>query len=208
LTIRAESAADTTLLINLPDGSWVADDDSGGKLNPSITFAKPQSGRYDIFVGTIKNENAPATLIVTELAPKAQAANAGGAPNPNLDPAFGSVNLKGGFNPDPFTKQVTAGGELTTNLGNFQHHVAKAPDFRLNYTADKYILTIRVESGADTTLLINTPDGKWIADDDSGGMLNPSISFNPPMTGRYDIYVGTIGDANAQANLIITELKQ
>ena len=55
------------MLINLPDGTWIADDDSGGNLNPLLKFAKPQSGRYDIWVGTIGKENASAKLIITEL---------------------------------------------------------------------------------------------------------------------------------------------
>ena len=67
LTIYAESKADTTLLINLPDGTWIADDDSGGNLNPLLKFANPQSGQYDIWVGTIGKDTAPAVLKITEL---------------------------------------------------------------------------------------------------------------------------------------------
>ena len=85
--------------------------------------------------------------------------------------------------------------------------VAKAPDFRLNYTAGKFALTIYAESKADTTLLINLPDGKWVADDDSGGNLNPLVKFDKPQSGQYDIWVGTFGKENAPAVLKITELK-
>jgi hypothetical protein len=67
LTFYVRSRADTTLLIRLPDGTWVADDDSDGNLNPVIKLNQPQSGRYDIWVGTFNRGNPAATLYITEL---------------------------------------------------------------------------------------------------------------------------------------------
>ena len=127
--------------------------------------------------------------------------------NPNQPPTYGSVTLKSGFTPDPFMKQVVAGGPNETKLGGVKAFVASAPDFQLNYTAGSLPLTIRVESDADTTLLINLPDGTWVADDDSGGKLNPLLRFAQPQSGRYDIYVGTVGRGNPPALLFITERK-
>jgi hypothetical protein len=129
------------------------------------------------------------------------------AQNIELKPTYGSVRLKAGFLPDPFRKAVIAGGKIKTNLGGVNAYIANAPDFKLYYEAGKYVLTIYVKSDADTTLLINTPDGKWIADDDGGGFPNPLIRFNPPRSGRYDIYIGTVGRDNAPATLYITEQK-
>lgn len=134
-------------------------------------------------------------------------ASQGASQDPNLKPAYGTVDLKAGFPNDPHKVKVTAGGPIQTELGGVKAYVAKAPDFRLNYTAGDLPLTIYAESTADTTLLINTPDGKWIADDDSGGNLNPLIKFAKPMSGRYEIWVGTIGKDTAPAVLKITELK-
>src|SRR6185295_4162973 len=79
---------------------------------------------------------------------------------------YGEKDLKAGFTPDPFTVNLEAGGEIKTDRGGVSAYVAKAPDFRLNYTAGTFPLTFRTESSADTTLLINLPDGTWIADDD------------------------------------------
>ena len=55
LQFEVASQADTTLAINLPDGSWACDDDSAGNLQPRITLAQPASGRYDVFVGTYRS---------------------------------------------------------------------------------------------------------------------------------------------------------
>ena len=60
------SKADTTLLVNLPNGQWIANDDGGDGLNPLIRLPQPPSGRYDIFVGTVDAKPAPAQLIITE----------------------------------------------------------------------------------------------------------------------------------------------
>lgn len=127
-------------------------------------------------------------------------------PDPNLKPTYGSVALKAGFLPDPFSKYVVAGGELRTNLGGVNAYVAKAPDFSLEYTNGQFPLTFHVKSVGDTTLLINLPNGKWIADDDSGGGFDPLIHIPNPQSGRYDIFVGTYKKDPVASTLYISEL--
>src|SRR2546422_2090590 len=124
-------------------------------------------------------------------------------PDPELKPTYGEVKLKAGFTPDPFKKELIAGGPIKTNLGGVAAYVSKAPDFKLYYAAGDFPLTIHVDSKEDTTLLINLPDGKWVAVDDSedGKNLNPVMKFEKPQSGRYDIYVGTFKRENAKAML-------
>jgi hypothetical protein len=214
LIIRVESTGDTTLLVNLPNGQWVANDDGGAGLNPMIRIPNPQSGRYDIFVGTFGKNPVPARLVISELGSGGQTGPApvpvptpNAVPVPSLPPNFGSVTLRAGFTPDPFTKQLTAGGGIKTNLGGVNAHVSKAPDFRLNYTKGSLPLIIRAESTGDTTILVNLPNGQWIANDDGGAGLNPTIRIPNPQSGRYDIYVGTFGQTPVPARLIISEVK-
>ncbi len=126
-------------------------------------------------------------------------------PDPNLKPTFGSVKLSAGFLPDPFTKDLQASGPIRTKLGGLAAYVSKAPDFSLSYVAGKYPLIFSAKSLGDTTLLINLPDGTWVADDDSGGNLDPRIRLNKPASGRYDIYVGTIDKGVIAATLSISE---
>jgi hypothetical protein len=66
LIIRTESATDTTLVINDPDGVWHCDDDSRGGGNAEVNLDKPSAGVYDIWVGTFGGGTAAATLILTE----------------------------------------------------------------------------------------------------------------------------------------------
>ncbi len=69
LTFFAKSKADTTLHILAPDGKWYANDDGPNTgLDPLIKFARPSSGKYFIWVGTLeKGDTPPATLYITEL---------------------------------------------------------------------------------------------------------------------------------------------
>jgi hypothetical protein len=129
-------------------------------------------------------------------------------PNPNLEPNFGSVKLKSGFPNDPFKKQLVAGGGMEVVKAGVKMNITKRPDFKLYYTrSDNFDkLHFYVRSKVDTTLLINLPNGKYVADDDSGGNLNPLITVRNPMSGRYDIWVGTFNQGNAPATLYITEL--
>ncbi len=52
LTIGAESDDDFNLVIRLPDGRFVCDDDGGEDLNPRITVDRPITGSYAIWIGT------------------------------------------------------------------------------------------------------------------------------------------------------------
>ncbi|MGE0178768.1 MAG: hypothetical protein AB7O91_02970 [Sphingomonas sp.] len=69
LIISVASADDTTLVINGPDGRWYCDDDGGEQgLNPSLSFANPASGQYDIYIGHYaQGRSIPARLYISEL---------------------------------------------------------------------------------------------------------------------------------------------
>lgn len=214
LTFKLTASEDTTLLISSPNGRWFCDDDSGGDLDPLITISSPSSGRYNVWVGTYNDSMVQSTLQVTELGADALS-NSGGdhsdgdGPDIDLTPNYGSVNLRAGFTPDPYTKQIMAGGSIPAAraksgcVGN----VSAAPDFQVFYDrAGDADLTFKNISNDDTTLLVNTPNGRFYCDDDSAGDLNPKVTITNPQNGRYDIWVGTYGDQMIQSTLQVTEL--
>jgi hypothetical protein len=129
--------------------------------------------------------------------------------DPDLAPTYGWVKLKSGFETDPFTVDVDSGGTIKTKLGGVTTYVDKAPDFRVKFTTGREGLPLifRVKSKADTTLLINTPDGKWVANDDGDGGVNPKVEFRNPKAGQYDIWVGSFNGTVDPATLYITELR-
>lgn len=215
INFSARSNADTTLIVNDPNGTWHCDDDSGDGLNPLVQLT-PVSGQYDIWVGTFGSSTAQATLAVSEL-PYGGAPTPGPTPPPapsgpdySLPPAYGSYTLASGFTPDPFEVRVVAGGNNSASDwsgGQCAGFVADAPDVRLMFQGGSFPeLYFSAHSDADTTLVINGPDGQWFCDDDSGnGALNPLVRM-APISGQYDIWVGTYGSSTSNAVLSISEL--
>ncbi|MFT6542055.1 MAG: hypothetical protein ACJAU5_001135 [Maricaulis maris] len=127
----------------------------------------------------------------------------------SLQPTFGTVNLNSGFTPDPYTVAITAGGTIeASNLSSScRGMIANAPDFRLNFSAGSLPLYISAYSSADTTLVVNGPDGSWYCNDDTNG-LDPALAWGSPQSGQYDIWIGTYGTNSdlASSTLHISEL--
>lgn len=128
----------------------------------------------------------------------------------NADPNFGALNLRTGFTPDPRVVSIRSGGEINaqTVSSACAGFISSAPDVRLNFTAGSLPLILSVAASADTTLVVNGPDGRWYCDDDGGvNGSNPMVRFNAPQSGRYEIWIGTYGNASLQpGQLNISEL--
>ncbi|MDX1530565.1 MAG: hypothetical protein R3362_03485, partial [Rhodothermales bacterium] len=213
LFIYAQSQSDTTLLVNLPDGSWVCSDDVAG-TNPAVVMDRPLSGNYNVWVGTYSSSGTrPATVFFSErdnvgATSGASASLSGRMPDVSAEPLYETLYLKAGFQPDPRSVSLTAGGRdenPISGTGCASNINAERPDVDLNYTAGRYPLTFYVESGSDTTLLINLPDGSWVCSDDDGPGHDPEIRLTNPMSGNYNVWVGTYGDENGAATLYVTE---
>lgn len=130
------------------------------------------------------------------------------AQNMGLRANYGEIILNSGFTPDPYVVQVDAGGNINAaNIGSpCRGMISDAPDFQVTYRAGSFPLVFRTRSGVDTTLVVNGADGRWYCDDDSGGGLNSQVFFSRPLSGVYDIWVGTYAGGIAPAQLLITEL--
>ena len=132
-------------------------------------------------------------------------ATAASAQDYGLEPNYGVV--RGIGYPDPYLFNLTAGGPLSaaTPGGGCRGYITQAPDIRYQHRSGSLPLIISARSDADLTLIVNAPDGSWICDDDSGEGLNPSIRLDTPLSGAYDIWVGTYGPQTAPATLSISE---
>lgn len=220
LIFGVTSEADTTLVINGPDGRWYCDDDSGDGSNPLMRIPNPPSGVYDVYVGAYGGDSGASQLYVTELESNllgrassedpSNSGSSGGALDPFAAANYGSVALQAGFTPDPQVLSLRAGGTVNaqTVSSSCSGFVSRSPDLELSYSPGSLPLIISVDSSADTTLVINGPDGRYYCDDDggeSGG--NPSIRFDRPGAGTYDIWVGTYRSGQSQpASLYVSEV--
>lgn len=117
----------------------------------------------------------------------------GGALAQDLPPTYGTRTLSTS-EVGRVSLDLQAGGNL-----NAQQYlgpacvgmVAEAPDFRVDLEGSGAAdLDVRVQSVADTTLVVFTPDGEWLCNDDWNG-LNPAVEILSAEPGEYDIWVGT-----------------
>jgi hypothetical protein len=70
LYLSATSNSDVTLVINLPNGRWICNDDFKG-TDPGVVLNNPQSGQYDIWVGHYnRGAGVPTQLRISEIAPR------------------------------------------------------------------------------------------------------------------------------------------
>ncbi len=129
--------------------------------------------------------------------------------NFSLPPVNGSSALTSGFVPDPYAIFISAGGPVDVSYlgGGCSGFTASAPSFSLNYTSGAFpLLRFYFIGTSDTTLVINSPAGSYFCVDDSFGTLNPTIDFNSPASGRYDVWVGSFAQGvPVSGTLYITE---
>ncbi|HYE94812.1 MAG TPA: hypothetical protein VD962_01275 [Rubricoccaceae bacterium] len=206
LKLFVRSADDTVLLVNTPSGEWVCNDDFEG-VSPGIVFEQPERGNYNVWVGTFdETDDAPAaTLYITEVLVEEPAVGA--------TPTYGTVRLASGFRPDPRAVEVAAGGPDAISVEGCPGFInAAAPDVDVSFEADGTLplrFYARADS-ADLVLLVNTPSGGWVCDDDSDLGVNPGIVFDAPESGLYNVWVGLYNGAAAgawpQATLYVSEL--
>ncbi|XBQ16740.1 MAG: hypothetical protein ABL308_02430 [Oceanicaulis sp.] len=230
LIFSVDSDDDTTLVINDPNGGWWCDDDGAEAfLQPMIRFDQPASGRYDVWVGTFGDRRGvPATLFISETGEHTRAsagaggrvtantggngmitANTGGSQGVDISlPArFGDVTLSGGFLPDPWTRQVTAGGPVDGDSidsdcwGDF----SAAPTVQLTYQGSG-TLYIYTSGSADTTIAVNDSFGTWRCNDDGASGTNAGVSISGSTSGVYDIYVGVFGGGTEATTLNVSEI--
>lgn len=64
LEFRVVSECDSVLVLNTGTWSWYYDDDDNGNLDARIYLTRPQSGVFDLWVGTYNGAACPAYLEV------------------------------------------------------------------------------------------------------------------------------------------------
>ena len=147
-----------------------------------------------------------------EPTPEESEASTGDELDFTLDPNFGSTDLTAGFTPDPFTVAVVSGGPIDAGYlgGGCDGWATAAPDYQVTYTSgDQSLLRFYFvpDTSGDATLIINTPDGEWVCGDDSYDGLDPTVDFDGPEGGRYDVWIGSYDDGEQiDGELNVTEL--
>ena len=64
----ADAAEDTTLVVNDAEGDWYCNDDADGTIDPMLQVDQPESGTYDVWVGSYDaDEQIDGMLNITEI---------------------------------------------------------------------------------------------------------------------------------------------
>ncbi len=104
---------------------------------------------------------------------------------------------------------VTGGGPASVSyLGSgCSGHTTVAPTYSVNYTSGSFsLLRFYYIGDGDATMIVNSPSAAFPCVDDSFGTLNPTVDFNTPSSGRYDIWIGTFASGDSSAGtLYVTE---
>lgn len=209
LRLIVNAPRDTTLVVQLANGTYLCDDDTGEGMNPLVQAAFP-AGLHRVFIGSYQaNTQTSYTLAVTE-DPSFSAARLGGgvatgipsAVPPPPSGATAALSLTPGFLPDPITARGTAGGSLAASTldPRCRGHIPMTPQHTVTLQSDFRNLRAIVHSAQDTTLVVRGPNGVYQCEDDSEG-FNPIVtsSYAP---GVYQIWVGTYS-ANGAAPYVI-----
>jgi hypothetical protein len=108
---------------------------------------------------------------------------------------YGEANLSTGFAPDPYSVGMTTGGPVDVSYlgGSCSGFASSAPDLRINFGGGGTALLrlYFIGSSGDATMVINDPYGNFYCVDDSFGTVNPTIDFNNPAGGSYDVWIGS-----------------
>lgn len=199
-----------------PDASGLQSPAAGESLGVSPSPGRTRRPRATESAAPSATAVAPTespTATPTETPTASPTASPTGSPtvvatlNFSLPPVYGSTALTSGFVPDPFSVGVTAGGPANVSYlgGGCSGYTTSAPSFSVNYTAGAFpLLRFYFIGAADSTMIINTPGGSYVCVDDSFGTLNPTIDFNSPSSGRYDVWVATYAQGGSIGGTMYT----
>lgn len=232
LFYTGEPDSDTNMIVQMPNGLWYCGDDSFGTLDPTVTIiGNTSSGLVRVWVGSFRAGQRPSgRLFITQgsaspiepdrlgrvLLPDLPALpvdNETLIVNPpalNLDaqPNTAALDLTAGFEPDPYTIRAFAGGSLSASAidSGCRGAITPEPDIRLTWTGESALLRVFFIGDGDATLVIRTPDGRFLCSDDSFGLLTPSIDMAQPTSGTYHIWLGSIAETiTVPGTLYLTE---
>jgi hypothetical protein len=127
---------------------------------------------------------------------------------------YGSEDpLTSGF-AEPHTVRVVSGGPIDASYlgGGCTGYAEPNPDYEFRFVSGSFdllrIYFVADSPGDDATLIVNDSQANWLCNDDSYGTRNPTIDFRPPVSGWYDIWIGSYSSTDyISGTLHITELE-
>ena len=82
--------------------------------------------------------------------------------------------------------------EASTLSEDCTGYVAANPSVTVNFQGEAGLLRAFFYSDGDPTLVVRTPDGAYLCGDNTNSLiLDPTVEITKPVTGTYDVWVGS-----------------
>jgi len=203
---RTSGSSNLTLVVRMTEERALCAGTGADGSRPEISAEFPV-GEYEVFIGSTDQKQYPDyTLRIREdkdwQAPYGRYRfQDGGSGNfKRLQPGFGSRRTDWATYIGNEVDASRFGNGCVGWIGNTPNHIMTV--------RSPVKMTLRAFRGyhlLDPTLLIKTPDGRVLCDDNSIDGINPEISGEFP-EGTYEVFVGSIGkDQTGDYFLIVTE---
>lgn len=142
--------------------------------------------------GAVQNDPVVAPTPVPVIQPGPPVVDQHAVQQGNSGSNFGQISLAAGFTPDPHVAQGVSGGQQeASSLGaGCQGYISGTPDHLLQLQTSFNMLRIMAASQRDTTLVVQTPQGSYLCNDDSDGH-HPMVQAANLAQGTYRIWVGS-----------------
>ncbi len=114
-----------------------------------------------------------------------------------VGPSLVTLDLAAGFPLDPTFMSVNGGGEVDASLlgPDCKGYINRNPVVTVNWSGEADLLRAFFYSDSDSTLVVLTPDGKLICNDNANEqLLDPVLDIKNPVPGKYRIWVGSAAD--------------
>jgi hypothetical protein len=225
---------DPTLVVQLPDGSYLCNDDVNELLlDPLVELSDPPPGRYNLWVGSYHEDQLlPGFLVITanpavsvsnfslqglvtrSKVPEIVARPAGSIPVERLSTLSRTLRAVPPIatTAEDLVVDVVAEGsvpafELDHPGPRCAGFIRDMPaDYTFQWHDDSESIRIFFEGDADATLVVTQPDGTVYCNDDTEAAvnLNPMVEIPNP-AGEYFVYVGRLQlDEVVRGRLTIT----
>jgi hypothetical protein len=120
--------------------------------------------------------------------------------------AYITLNLDAGHPLDPFLVSVNGGGDVdaSTLSEECSGYINADPTVTLNWTGEAEMLEAFFYSDHDPVLVIETPDGEYLCNDDAHALLlDPVVEIDEPAPGQYSIWVGAADEGHLLPGILV-----
>ena len=127
-----------------------------------------------------------------------------------VGPALVTLDLAAGFPLDPTFMSVNGGGEVDASLLNpdCKGYIHRNPVVTVNWTGTADLLRSFFYSDSDATLVVLTPEGKLVCNDNANEqLLDPVLDIKNPVPGKYRIWVGSAADRQRIPGILVLTAK-